>query len=380
MGFTLRVIVACLIIAASAAAALHFLGIFAPPNEGRQQRAQTPPVLVETVKRQEFVDQIEAIGTTFAQDSIVLAAPVTELIGRINFDDGQRVKRGDVLVELSSDVVKAQLASAEATLTEAEKQLARIQTLSERGTATEVRLDEQLRVRDTARADVARIEAELERRIIRAPFDGVIGLKRVSLGALVQPGADLATLQNIATLKLDFTVPEIYFASLKASQDIIARSPVYPNREFKGQVSVIDPRVDEVSRAVTVRALLPNSSGELKPGMLMSVSVIRERAEVLMVPEQAVVSIGRKSYVYRLQDQNKLKQTEIGTGRRKPGFIEVVSGLSEADVIVVEGTVRVKDGMTVQPQNRSANGTNLSFLVSSTPNTGSNAKPKSLTQ
>jgi membrane fusion protein (multidrug efflux system) len=352
LAFFFRLLIAGVLIAGSAAAGAYFLGYLGEAESQARRQEQTPPVIAGEVKRRALVDRIEAIGTTFANESVTLTAPVTELIQSVNFEDGEKVKRGDVLIELSTAVQKASLESARATLEEADKQLVRIRKLAAQGNTAETKLDEQIRIRDTAKAEVERMQAEIERRIIRAPFDGVMGLKRISPGALVQPSTELAVLQDISVLKLDFTVPEIYFTSLRPKQEIVARSPVYPDKEFKGEISAIEPRVDPVSRAVTVRALLPNPESLLKSGMLMSVSIIRERAHPLMVAEQSVISIGEKSYVFKLEPGDIVRRVEIETGRREPGFVEVKSGLSEGEVIVIEGTIRIKDGMKVRPQRR----------------------------
>lgn len=363
MGFVLRFLFACLLIGGSAAAGAWFLGYLGEAQHVQERTQQVPPVIVADVKRKEFLDEIEAIGTTYANESITLAAPVTELISAVNFKDGEEVKKGDVLIRLATEVEEARLRAAKSTLAEAEKQLTRIDRLARQGNAAETRLDEQTRIRDTAKAEVARIEAEIERRIIRAPFDGVVGLRRISPGALVQPGTDLAALQDISVLKLDFNIPEIYLTALKPGQEIVARTPVYRDREFKGEISVVDPRVDPVSRAVAVRALLPNDKRELKPGMLMSVSVIRERARPIMIPEQSIVSVSARSFVFKLEADNKVRRVEIQTGRRTPGFVEIVSGLEEGDVIVVEGTIRVKDGMTVNPQKQNGSRANAGLAA-----------------
>lgn len=323
-------------------------------TQGRQQAA--PPVIVEPLSRRELVDQIEAIGTTYAKESVVLTAPVTDPVVEIKFEDGQKVKKGDVLVSLDTSVARAQLASAKATLEEAEKQLERIRTLASRGSTAETRLDEQERTRNTSKAEVDRMNAEIDRRIIRAPFDGIVGLRRVSVGALVQPGTDLVTIQDTSTLKLDFSVPEVFLASIRPGQEIIAKTPVYPEKSFPGTISAIDPRVDPVARAFVVRAILPNADSALAPGMLMTVGVIRERVMALMAPEEAVVSVGDTRYVFKLAEDNKVSRVAVEIGRRAPGYIEIIKGLSEKDVIVVEGVIRVKDGSKVIPKPRAANG------------------------
>jgi membrane fusion protein (multidrug efflux system) len=357
MAVVMRFFAALVLIAGTAAAGAYILGYFGQAEQASRGRvAAAPPVIVADVKRRELVDQIEAIGTTFANESVTLTAPVTELISAVEFTDGQRVRRGDVLVRLSTEVQQASLLSARATLDEAEKQLVRIERLARQGTAAETRLDEQTRIRDTASAEVERIEAEIARRVIRAPFDGVIGLRRVSEGALVQPGTELATIQDISVLKLDFTVPELYLTNLRSAQEITARTPVFGDETYRGEIATIESRVDPVSRAVTVRALIPNGDGQLKPGMLMSVSIVRERADVVMVPEQSIIALGPRAFVYRLEPDNKVRQVEVKMGRREPGYVEILSGLTEGEVIVVEGTIRVKDGMTVNPQRQNGPG------------------------
>ncbi|MDX2263606.1 MAG: efflux RND transporter periplasmic adaptor subunit [Hyphomicrobiales bacterium] len=347
-------------------AALVIAGCFAAGGYAIQTRygaekpeAKAPPapgVIVEAATRRELLDLIEAVGTTYAKDQIVVTAPVTDPIVALRYSDGQKVKRGDILVELDTRTLAAQLESARATLTEAEKQLERIQTLAARGAGTETRLNEQERARNTAKAEVERMLAEIDRRIIRAPFDGVLGLKRISVGALVQPGTELATLQDISVLKLDFAVPELYMASLKPGQEIIGRSPVYPDREFKGAVSAVEGVVDPVTRAVTVRALLPNDDGQLAPGMLLTVAVVRERAKPIMAPEEAVIALGEERFVFKVEGGDTARRIAVKTGRRMPGYIEIVEGLNEGDVIVADGVIRVRDGGKVRPQSRTGNG------------------------
>ncbi|MBC8050889.1 MAG: efflux RND transporter periplasmic adaptor subunit [Chitinophagales bacterium] len=347
-------------------AALLIAGVFAAggyyiQTEFGQKKQEAkapaaPTVIVDAVVRRELIDLIEAVGTTFAKDSIVVTAPVTDPIVDLLFNDGQKVKKGDVLVELDTRSLVAQLESARATFDEAQKQLDRVQTLTTRGNATETRLDEQERTRNTSKAEVDRMMAEIDRRKIRAAFDGVMGLRRVSVGALVQPGTELATLQDTSVLKLDFTVPELYMGGLKPGQEVIAKSPVFPNKDFKGVISAVEGVINPSSRSVTVRALIPNPDGALTPGGLMTVGVVRERAMPIMAPEEAVISLGDQRFVFKVEPGDKVKRVAVKTGRRKPGFIEITEGLSERDVIVVDGVIRVRDGGSIKPQPRSGNG------------------------
>lgn len=343
-------LVAVVVIAAVAAGAWFARDYLLPPPQagataGAEQRPAAP-VIVAIADREEFVDQIEAIGTTVANESVVLTATVTETIRRLNFEDGQRVKKGDVLIEMTTAEEEAGLVSARATLKEARQQLERVSQLVREGNAPRSRLDEQTALRDTAEAEVNRILAQLEDHVIRAPFDGVLGLRRISPGALVTPGTGIVTLEDISVLKLDFTVPETYLPAVRVGQDIVAESAAFPGQTFRGTISAIEPRVDPVTRAVTVRAKIPNDSGDLRSGMLMTVEVVKDRAMSLMIPEEALVPVGDRQFVFVVDDDHATRKA-IETGRRRPGAVEVTAGLDEGARVVVDGAIRISDGSPV---------------------------------
>lgn len=308
------------------------------------------PVIVAPVERMEFIEKLEAIGTAQANESVTITAQVTETVRQVNFEDGMRVDRDDILVELIDAEENAQLDDARIALDEAQKQYRRVAGLVKRGLTTQAELDEQRAERDRLKAQTEAIEARLADRLIRAPFAGVLGFRRVSPGALITPGSTITTLDDISVIKLDFPVPESFLGSLRIGQDVIARSTAYPAQDFRGKVTSIASRVDPVTRAVMVRAQLPNPDGLLKPGKLLTVELIKDRRQSLMIPEEALVPLGSHQYVFIVDADNNVSRREIQIGQRRPGAVEVLSGLNEGQQVITEGTNRVSSGSPVTIQ------------------------------
>lgn len=316
---------------------------------GQTGRAAVAPATVttHTVRNVDWVDSIEALGTTRANESVTLSAKVTEVVRRVRFQDGDQVTAGQVLVELTGQAEIAQLEEARAQLNEAQQQLDRMEGLVAQGTIPRAQYDTQRAARDTARARLDAIRARLAERVITAPFAGTLGFRQVSDGALVTPGTVITTLDDISTIKLDFGVPEALLATIAPGQRIQARSAAYVGRQFDGVVATVESRVDPVTRAVTVRANLPNPDAELKPGMLMTVQLLTEGRTVVAVPELAVNQIGNRSFVFRMKDADMVEQVNVRVGARRRGEVEVREGLSAGDEIVVDGIVKLRDGARV---------------------------------
>ncbi|HEU5467752.1 MAG TPA: efflux RND transporter periplasmic adaptor subunit [Steroidobacteraceae bacterium] len=295
----------------------------------------------------EWRDAVEALGTARANESVTLTAKVSETVRKVGFDSGDVVQAGDVIVDLSSGAQLAGLEEARAAYREAERQLARGQELEETKIISESQLDTQRATRDAAKARMDVVRAQLSDRVITAPFDGVLGLRQVSPGSLVTPGTPIATLDDISLIKLDFQVPERFLAVLQRGQAVSARSGTYPDREFAGQVTSVDSRVDPVTRSVTVRAEIPNPDRLLRPGMLMSVEVLLEPRAAIVVPEIAVVQVGTQSFVYRVKADQTVERAPVTLGSRRQGEVEVTRGLSAGARVVVEGTVKLRDGALI---------------------------------
>jgi membrane fusion protein (multidrug efflux system) len=171
----------------------------------------------------------------------------------------------------------------------------------------------------------------------------------VSLGGLVNPGAVITTLDDLSVVKLDFAVPEVFLSTLQPGLTVEARSTAYSDATFTGRVSSVDTRVDPTTRSVAIRALIDNRDGRLRPGMFMTVKLVRPAGQALMLPEQAIVPENDQHFVYVVAD-GKAHKREIKIGRRRPGEVEVLDGLGADDGVVVDGTLNLRDGVPVRVQ------------------------------
>lgn len=310
-------------------------------------------VLVQRVVPRNFADELEALGTTRAAESLNISSRINNVITVIHFGEGQKVQRGDVLVELENSEAQANFAAAQSALVESRSQYQRSRELL-RTQSVSVSQVEQLEARVLAdEAALAAAQARLQDHFVRAPFAGVVGLRRVSLGALLAPSTIITTLDDTSTVLLDFEIPETFLSAVAVGQTLTARSAAYPSIEFPGVVATIDTRIDPATRAVTVRASLGNPEDLLKPGMFMTVRVLRDTSMLLLVPEQALVPIQSSQYLFLVRD-GVVHQTEVTIGRRIPGEVEILTGLAEGEVIIVEGSQRVRPGsrVSVRPWTR----------------------------
>ncbi len=308
------------------------------------------PVTVSAATLQAFEDRIEALGTLRAKESVALTATVTDTVRLLNFDDGQRVTAGQVLLEMTDDEEHAQLSEAQALVSEAQRQHRRVQSLTTAGTASRSLLDERGRELETARARLLAIESRLSDRLIKAPFAGVVGLRNISVGALVEPGDLITTLDDDSVMKLDLSVPSVYLSALRPGLQVRAISSAYGEREFSGEVYSIDSRIDPVTRSVLVRVLLPNPERLLKPGMLMQVTLIKNPRTTLIIPEAALMPLGAEQFVYKAAPDGsgyKAERRKILIGSRRPGEVEVLEGLTEGDLVITHGAMRVREGQAV---------------------------------
>ncbi|HEV2747586.1 MAG TPA: efflux RND transporter periplasmic adaptor subunit [Allosphingosinicella sp.] len=317
-------------------------------SEGKERDRPPPLVKAEPATTMRFVERIEAVGTALANEQVTLAAPVTERIVRLNFDDGGYVRRGQTIAVLAAAQENAQLSEAQARAREAQQQLARVQALRKRGFATKSNLDAQAALAAQAQAQAAGARAEIGDRVVTAPFAGWVSLRNISPGAVVQAGTEIATISDLSAIKLDFTVPETMLSAIRTGQTIEARSAAYPDQPFRGQIASIDPVIDPNTRAVMVRARLPNPDRRLKPGMLLTVAVETAPRLSLSVPELAVVGEGDSRFVYTVGADATARRAAVRTGLRSNGRIEILEGLRPGQKVVTEGVVKLADGMKVR--------------------------------
>lgn len=311
-----------------------------------------PVVGLSPVEQRVIADEIESVGTSVANESVDLTAKVSETVFAVNFEDGDFVERGQILVELVNADEASRLAEAQATVDDAVRQFDRIENLSAQNLVADNERDQARTNLDTAKARFEGVLVAMDDRLVRAPFSGFLGFRNISEGTLLTPGTVITTLDDVSVIKLDFTIPEIYLADVSKGQIVQANSIVYDDKVFEGTVSVVGSRIDPVTRGVSVRATIDNSNLQLRPGMLMTVSLALNEKSTLVVPERSVIASQGQQYVFVVGSDNKVVRTEVALGRRRNGFVEVLTGLSLGQEVVSEGTVRVRPGQTVQPQGR----------------------------
>lgn len=303
-------------------------------------------VVTQIVGRQSIVDEIEALGTARANESIEIRPRIASLVERVAFEEGQLVQAGDLLLELENSEIKAGLALAEAELSESRSLYNRSKSLADSQAISASNLEQLLAQLQVSQAQVEAARARLDNTVIRAPFAGKIGLRRVSPGSFVNTDTVITTLDDVSRIKLEFSVPETFLKAAREGLTVEAHSLVYPDRVFEGTVTSIDTRLDPVTRAIKVRAMIPNADGALKPGMFMTVDLQRDSGKVLVAPEQSIVPEGNSQYVFVVADGVAEKRI-VKLGRRIPGYVVIESGLVEGDTVVVQGTHKVRDGAAV---------------------------------
>jgi membrane fusion protein, multidrug efflux system len=303
---------------------------------------EASPVSTGTV-----VEKIRAVGTLLPNESVIISPEIAGRVAELPFKEGDKVEAGETLVQLDSDILSAELAKAQSDLTLAEANRKRAMTLANQGTGTLRARDEAVAAYQSAVANVALAQARLEKAAIAAPFSGVVGMRAISAGAYVSPGDRIVQLAAVDPIKVEFRVPELALPSLRAGEKIEITVDALPGRTFDGKIYVIDPIVDANGRAIRLRARIPNPDGQLTPGLFARVEIILGRRDnAVLVPESAIFADGQKHYVYRIVDDHAV-QTQVTLGKRRPGQVEVRTGLSPDAVVVTAGHGKIRDGSRV---------------------------------
>jgi membrane fusion protein, multidrug efflux system len=322
-----------------------------PPVQAQQEgKPQPAPAAVEaaTVKVDRVTVRIDAVGTLEPAEAVAMAPEIDGILAEILFREGTPVKEGQVLVRLDDAILTAELAQARAELTLAEANFERADTLLKQRSGTPRARDEAFAALQTARASVQLAQTRLDKTVLRAPFDGILGLRSVSKGGYVNSGDTLVTLQSIDPLKVDFRVPETLLSSIRVGQKIRLTTDALPDRSFEGAIYAIDPQLDVNGRALKLRALVDNHDQILRPGLFARVGIAAEsRDNAIMIPEAAVVPEGNTRYVFRIED-GKAVRVDVKLGMRRNGEVEVTEGLAPGDVIVISGQQRVRNGGRVE--------------------------------
>jgi membrane fusion protein, multidrug efflux system len=321
------------------------------PEARAQAQAATTPTAIPVVTREARIEpmgiEIEAVGTTQANESVEITSKASNTVTAIRFEEGEVVERGAVLVEMDASQARASLAEAEASLVRSKSQYDRSRDLQSRQALSMADLELVVASLKADEARVAAAQARLDDTVIRASFKGRTGFRHVSVGSFVSPGTVITTLDDTSVIKLDFTVSETYLFVLRRGLPVKAAATGLPDRTFDGVVTNMDSRVDPVTRSVLVRAELANTEGLLRQGMFMTVSLQGDVEPTLLVPEEALVPERGHAYVFVVKN-NIVERREVRTGKRRPGFVEIVSGVADQERVVVDGTQNVREGSVVQ--------------------------------
>jgi membrane fusion protein (multidrug efflux system) len=327
----------------------------AAPAGGASGPARPPAVEVGRVEVMRLTDDAQTVGSLRSRQSVMLRPEVSGRITRINFRDGERVRRGQLLVQLDDQLPVAQVQQARAELSIARANHKRNQDLVAQNFISQRSVDESAANLQVSEAKLALAEATAARLRIVAPFDGIAGIRSVNVGDYLKDGADIVNVEDLDAVYIDFRLPERFQTKVRPGQVALVQADAAPGRKWNAVVQAIDPLVDANGRSVGIRGCIDNRAMELRPGMFARVTaVFGERENALVVPEEAIVPQGGRQFVIRLvdgpdQDSKTAQRVEVKVGIRRPGRVEITEGLQAGDVVVTAGQQRIqKDGMPVR--------------------------------
>ncbi len=325
-------------------------GAGAPPGAAAMG-GQMPPMPVETMvlRKLPMAAEVKAVGTLQADESVILRPEIAGRIETIHFNEGESVKKGQPLITLDQSLYQAELQESLAARDLARKIYERSEALFEKGTGTANARDDNRLKLQAAEASVNLSRARLAKMRLIAPFDGVIGVRAVSVGDYVAPGQDLVGVTKLNPLKVDFRIAETYLNNVRTGQSINLTSASQPGEKFPAEIYAIDPQIDVSTRSVVLRAYVPNPNQVLRPGAFAQITIpLGDQLTALMVPEQSITPTGGSQFVYKVVD-GKAVTADIKTGFRDNGMVQVTEGLAEGDMIVVAGQMKIRDGAAVAP-------------------------------
>jgi len=341
----LRVIAGLAVIAVLAAAGWWWL------SDGESAAApQRPPTTVNVVPAisRPLSDNLEVVGTARATRAIVLVTQVDGRVDKIHFQESQDVEAGDLLVTLDARAARAETDRTRADYQRALSDYQRASRLVGGSAISEAEVANLKTTMESARATMEASRVALEDHSLRAPFDGVVGLRQVDEGAFLQVGAPVTTLDSVRNLEVNFQVPERYLSEIRPDLTVEVTSDAYPGKVFRGKIAMLDSRVEAASRSLTVKALLDNAESLLRPGQFLQVSVLLAEHPALLVPEQAVISQGAQSYVFTVSNDDVAERLPVSLGGRRDGWVEITAGLNQGQPVIVNGHSRLGSGAPVK--------------------------------
>lgn len=344
-----RLFVLILLAAAIGAGGYVYFGDSSSGQTGGRPPGQRAaiPVEMRVVETEAFVEREVAVGSLASDEAVIIRSEIAGRIDQIGFVEGQPIEKGDLVITIDDSIYRAEFNQAEARLSLSQSNYDRAVNLEGRGAGTQRALDEASSKLQEDRANLDLAKARLDRTEIRAPFSGVIGIRKVSPGDYVMAGQEIVNIEAIDPIKVAFALPEVLLSVVKPGQSVVVQVDAFPGENFEGEVYAVDPRINASGRSVTLRAVVPNPDGRLRPGLFARVAIIFERREnAIMIPERSLVPIQSRQTVFVVED-GKAQLREVVTGGRRGGDVEIVSGLVAGETVVTSGQLKLREGAAV---------------------------------
>ncbi|OGX08402.1 MAG: hypothetical protein A2Z88_02215 [Omnitrophica WOR_2 bacterium GWA2_47_8] len=312
-------------------------------------------VVAAPVKEERIEEKISLVGTLVANETVEIKNQVAGVIEQIGFEEGQTVKKGQMLFMIDAHKLNATLAQTEANLSMAQTTFDRLSSLISAGAISQQEFDQAKSDLEVNKAKIDLIKAQLAETVLPASFDGVMGERKVSVGQFVEQGTTLSYLISQDPIKAEFRTPERFLGQLKEGQSIQVTVAAYPDDIFDGDVYFIDPQVEEQTRTALIKAKLPNSEGKLRQGMFANLDLlVNVRSKALTIPEEALIPKGDEVYVFAVDSESKAQIKPVKVGIRLAGKAEILEGLSAGENVIVEGYQKVGPGSPVKMKDNSS--------------------------
>ncbi|MCS3904354.1 membrane fusion protein (multidrug efflux system) [Methylohalomonas lacus] len=320
------------------------------------EQGQPPATIASTtVTEESWQPRLNSVGSMVAVNDVSVTNEVPGIVEEIQFESGQRVEKGDVLLQIDDNVDRAQLEGLKADLQLAQVQFDRAAKLVKERTVSQSEFDEAKARLESARANLASSKAEMVKKSIRAPFSGIIGIRQIDLGQYLAAGSEIAPLQSLDPIYVDYTLPERHLSDLSVGQTIDLNVQAYPGQTFSGRIEALNPGIDPGTRSIHIRGVLDNPDGTLRPGMFAEIrTLLSEQNDILTLPQQAITyaPYGDSVFVIEEQDGQKVVQRrQVKTGAVRNGRVEILEGLELGDEVASAGQNKLRNGQPVQINN-----------------------------
>ncbi len=308
------------------------------------------PVEVADVKTQNVSDKFDAVGTIEAIEGVTIVSEIDAAVVSLPFEEGTFIKKGDLIAKLDDSQLSAEVNRTEALYTQSKAAYKRVKSVVDQNAGTPQDLDDALANLKVAEANYELAKARLNKTQIVAPFDGIVGTRKISVGTFLRTGQEITELANLNEIRVSFSAPERFLAQLKRNGQVIVTSTVFPDYEVVGRIIAIEPMLDPETRNVNIVARVKNPGEKFHPGMSANVSaVLSERPKALTVPNEAVFANGNQSFVYIVKKDSSVAATPVTLGLQTPEVVEVVNGLEDGMQVVRTGHQKLYDGAKVMP-------------------------------